>query len=79
MPHKSAVILRATDIARAELPFVQRRDTQSQFSGTWLTGLAGLQRIGVSRGRIPPGGQSFTYHAHLAEEEAVVADEGGED
>jgi uncharacterized cupin superfamily protein len=79
MPHKSAVIVRAADIARAELPFVQRLalpEPRSRFSSTWLTRLTGLQRTGISRGRIPPGGQSFAYHAHLAEEEWVYILEG---
>src|SRR4051794_6749203 len=72
MRHKPAVILRAADIDRAELPFVQRLDPRSKFTGAWLAQLAGLQRIGLSRGRLPArDGQSFTYHAHLAEEEWV--------
>jgi GST-like protein len=76
MQHKFPVILRAADVARAELPFVQRLDERSRFFGTWLTGLAGLKRVGVSRGRIPPGGMAFTYHAHLVEEEWVYILEG---
>jgi GST-like protein len=76
MPHKHPVILRAADIARGELPFVQRLNPESRFSGTWLSRLAGLARVGVSRGRIPPGGQSFAYHAHLAEEEWIYILEG---
>jgi GST-like protein len=76
MPHKSAVIMRAADVERAEVPFTQRLDPESRFSGTWLARLAGLQRIGLSRGRIPPGGKAFTYHAHLVEEEWVYILEG---
>jgi GST-like protein len=68
--------MRAADIARAELPFVQRLNPRSSFAGTWLARLAGLQRTGVSRGRLPPGGESFAYHAHLAEEEWVYILEG---
>ncbi|HEU0036010.1 MAG TPA: cupin domain-containing protein [Kofleriaceae bacterium] len=68
-PHKTAVVLRAAEVARAELPLVQRLDPESRFSASLLARLAGLQRTGVSRGRIPPGGTSYTYHAHLAEEE----------
>ena len=69
MPHKTAVILRAADIDRAEIPLVQRLNPRSRFSDAWLARLAGLERIGLSRGRIPPGGESFAYHAHQAEEE----------
>lgn len=69
MPHKSAVILRAADIDRAEIPLTQRLNPRSRFKDAWLTRLAGLQRVGLSRARIPPGGESFAYHAHQAEEE----------
>ncbi|HEY0478230.1 MAG TPA: cupin domain-containing protein [Kofleriaceae bacterium] len=71
MPHKTAVILRAADLDRAEVPLVQRLNPRSRFRDAWLTRLAGLQRIGLSRARIPPGGESFAYHAHLAEEEWI--------
>ncbi|HET7503866.1 MAG TPA: cupin domain-containing protein [Kofleriaceae bacterium] len=71
MPHKTAVIVRAADLDRAEIPFVQRLNPRSRFSEVWLTKLAGLQRIGLSRARIPPGGESFAYHAHQAEEEWI--------
>ena len=69
MAHKTAVILRAADLDRAEVPLVQRLNPRSKFSDAWLTRLAGLERIGLSRARIPPGGESFAYHAHQAEEE----------
>ncbi|MBX3155637.1 MAG: cupin domain-containing protein [Deltaproteobacteria bacterium] len=69
--HRPAVILRADDVARAELPFAQRLDPKSRFTGTSLARLAGLVRTGVSRARIPPGGQAFTYHAHLGDEEWI--------
>jgi GST-like protein len=71
MPHKTPVILRAADIDRAEVPMVQRLNPRSGFRGAWLTRIAGLERVGLSRARIPPGGESYAYHAHLAEEECV--------
>src|SRR5439155_22714750 len=71
MPHKTAVILRAADIDAAEVALVQRLNPRSRFKGAWLTRLAGLERIGLSRARIPPGGESFAYHAHQAEEEWI--------
>src|SRR5262249_25197858 len=72
MPHKTAVILRAADIDRTEIALEQRLNPRSQFRDAWLAHTAGLHRIGLSRGRIPPGGESFAYHAHHAEEEGVV-------
>jgi GST-like protein len=71
MPYKPAVILRAADLDRAEVPLVQRLNPRSRFFDAWLSQLAGLARIGLSRGRIPPGGESFAYHAHVAEEEWI--------
>jgi GST-like protein len=71
MIHKKAVILRASDIARHELPWVQRLNPRSNFSGAALSRIAGFERVGVSRGRIPPGGEAFAYHAHLREEEWI--------
>jgi GST-like protein len=71
MPHKTAVILRAADIDRAEIAYVQQLNPRSRFRDAWLTQLAGFARIGLSRGRIPPGSESFAYHAHQAEEEWI--------
>ena len=76
MPHKTAVVLRASDIDRAELPLVQRLNPRCRFSDAWLSQLAGLARVGVSRARIPPGGESFAYHAHRVEEEWVFVVSG---
>ena len=71
MPHKTAVILRAADIDRTEIALEQRLNPRARFRDAWLGRLAGFERVGVSRGRIPPGGESFAYHAHHAEEEWV--------
>src|SRR5215468_1375257 len=71
MPHKTAVILRAADIDRTEITLEQRLNPRSRFRDAWLGELAGFERVGLSRGRIPPGGESFAYHAHHAEEEWV--------
>jgi GST-like protein len=71
MPHRFPVILRAADIDRAELALTQRLNPRSRFFGAGLAGPAGLQRTGVSRGRIPAQSESFAYHAHLAEEEWI--------
>jgi hypothetical protein len=66
---QTAVILRAADIDRAEIELEQRLNPRSRFRDAWLAHAAGLSRIGLSRGRIPPGGESFAYHAHHAEQE----------
>jgi GST-like protein len=71
MPHKTAVILRAAELDRMEVPLEQRLNPRSRFLDVWLSRLAGLSRVGLSRARIPPGGESFAYHAHHAEEEWV--------
>ena len=71
MAHKTAVLLRAADIDRSEVALEQRLNPRSRFRDAWLSRLAGLSRIGLSRARIPPGGESFAYHAHHAEEEWV--------
>jgi uncharacterized cupin superfamily protein len=36
---------------------------------TPLSRIVGLQRIGISLGRVPPGKESFVYHSHRREEE----------
>ena len=76
MSHKHAVIARAAEIDRAELALVQRLNPRSRFFDAWLSRLAGLERVGLSRGRLPPGGESFAYHAHLIEEEWVFVVSG---
>jgi GST-like protein len=65
------VILRAADLDRAEVPMTQRLNPRSSFRGAWLSRLAGLTRVGLSRGRIPPGSESYAYHAHSAQEECL--------
>ena len=38
--------------------------------------MAGMQRIGVNRTKIPPGKESFIYHSHQTEEEFVYVISG---
>ncbi len=63
--------MRAADSAGAEGVLQQQLNPRAKFFTTGLARLAGLERTGVSRGRIPPGGEAFAYHAHLREEEWV--------
>lgn len=62
---------KAGEIRERERAFAQRLNPNSSFIGTGLSRLAGMQRAHVSLARIPPGRDSFAYHAHLLEEEWV--------
>lgn len=60
---------KADEIEARGRAFTQRLNPESYFIGTSLSRLAGLQRAQVGIARIPPGKDSFAYHAHLLEEE----------
>ena len=62
---------KAEDIRAREKSFAQTLSPNSLFSGAALSRLAGMQRAHVSLARIPPGKDSFAYHAHLLEEEWI--------
>jgi uncharacterized cupin superfamily protein len=64
-------ILRRDAIKAGENTFSHPWNPQSEITGTHLSGLAGLKRTGVSLVRIPPGKESFAYHAHHREEEWI--------
>lgn len=51
--------------------FTQRLNANSYLQRTGLSRLAGLKRAHVTLGRVPPGKESFAYHAHLLEEEWI--------
>lgn len=76
MVHKKPVIVRAADAAKREGELFQRLNPRAKFFSTGYARLAGLERVGVARGRIPPGGEAFAYHAHLREEEWVYILDG---
>lgn len=67
-PHK---ILRKADIEALETTFNHPWNPKSEIRGTWMGRRAGLQRTGVSLGRLAPGKESFAYHLHHREEEWV--------
>lgn len=48
----------------------------SEITMTMLAQTAGLKRVGVNLGRVPPGKEAFVYHRHYAEEEWVYILEG---
>ncbi len=60
---------KAAEIAERGHAYQQRLNPGSTFVGTGLSRLAGLERARVSLARVPPGKDSFAYHAHLVEEE----------
>ena len=60
---------KAAELAERGHAYEQRFNPDSAFHGTGLSRLAGLQRAHVSLARVPPGKDSFVYHAHLVEEE----------
>ncbi|MDH3919930.1 MAG: cupin domain-containing protein [Rhodospirillales bacterium] len=64
-------ILRREAIKAGENTFSHPWNPQSEITGTHLSGLAGLKRTGVSLVRVPPGKESFAYHAHHREEEWI--------
>ena len=61
----------AAELKTQERATTQRLNPNSHLLRTGLSRLAGLQRAHVSLGRIPPGKDSFAYHAHMIEEEWV--------
>lgn len=65
------VLWKADELRTHERAFAQRLNPDSSFIGTALSRLAGMQRAHVSMARVPPGRDSFAYHAHLLEEEWI--------
>ena len=67
-------------------PFTQRLNPNSCFLRAPLSRLAGMKRAHVAIARLPPGKDSFAYHAHMIEEEwlytlsgrAIALIDGGE-
>lgn len=69
MDRKPARLLRAQEIADHRKWFSQRMNPRSRLAGTPLATLAGFARTGVDVVTLPPGAESFAYHAHSFEEE----------
>jgi uncharacterized cupin superfamily protein len=66
------VLLRAARIAElVEFPFRHPLNPSSEIHLRSLSAVAGLQRMGLHIGRVPPGKESFVYHYHHQEEEFV--------
>ncbi|MBY0565236.1 MAG: cupin domain-containing protein [Hyphomonadaceae bacterium] len=67
---------RAGDIAPTMRPFTQKLNPNSLFRAAALSRLAGMSRAHVSLVRLPPGKDSFAYHAHMLEEEWIYVISG---
>jgi uncharacterized cupin superfamily protein len=68
---KPARVVCADQIQAQTQTFVHPWNPKSEMRAAWLGGAAGLVRTGVNLLRLPPGGESFTYHAHHHEEEWI--------
>lgn len=71
MADKPKVLWRKAEIDGRERPFAQRLNPESLYHGAYMSRLAGMKRAHVNRVRLPPGKDSFAYHAHLLEEEWI--------
>ena len=63
------VLWTAEEIRAKGRPYSQKLNPSSYFIGASLSRRAGMSRAHVSIARIPPGKESFAYHAHQVEEE----------
>lgn len=71
MAESKKALWRASEQQAAFRPFTQKLNPNSLFRAAGLSRLAGMDRAHVSLVRLPPGKDSFAYHAHMLEEEWV--------
>ena len=71
MPREKKCLWKAGEIEAGLRPYTQRLNENSRLLRASLSRRAGMKRAHVSMGRIPPGKDSFAYHAHMLEEEWV--------
>lgn len=64
-------LIKADEVADNAMTFSHPWNPNSELVGSRLSTLVGLVRTGVSRVCIPPGKESFVYHAHYREEEWI--------
>jgi len=64
-------VLYAAEIEKQAASFSHPWNSNSLISGTRMSRLTGLQRVGVSKVMVPAGKESFIYHAHQCEEEWI--------
>ena len=70
MAEKKA-LWRAAEIGPTARPFTQKLNPNSLFRAAALSRLSGMERAHVSVVNLPPGKDSFAYHAHMREEECI--------
>jgi uncharacterized cupin superfamily protein len=85
MAHPTKPLWRAGEIGPIARPYTQKLNPNSLFRAVGLSRLAGMERAHVSLVKLPPGKDSFAYHAHDFEEEWIyiisgraMAEIGGE-
>lgn len=71
MTNKKSFLLKASEIAEKKTTFSHPWNRNSLIIGTQISRLVGLERVGVSLAKIPPGKESFIYHSHHREEEWI--------
>lgn len=71
MPDARKPLWRAGEIAPTLRSFTQKLNPNSLFRAAALSRLAGMSRAHVSLVKLPPGKDSFAYHAHMLEEEWI--------
>ena len=72
MPDEQHSLLKASAINSMDaFEFHHPLNPNSEISLRFLGRAVGLKRIGVTIARVPPGKESFIYHAHQNEEEWV--------
>jgi uncharacterized cupin superfamily protein len=71
MTEKKTFLLRSREIAEQQATFSHPWNPNSSITGTQISRLVGLKKSGVSLAKIPPGKESFIYHAHEREEEWI--------
>lgn len=69
-------LIKADEVADSARGFSHPWNPNSELVGSRLSTLVGLVRTGVSWVRIPPGKESFVYHAHYREEEWIYVISG---
>ena len=77
MAESKKPLWRAREIPAALRPFTQKLNPNSLFRAAGLSRLAGMSRAHVSLVKLPPGKDSFAYHAHMLEEEWIYNISGG--
>jgi uncharacterized cupin superfamily protein len=77
MEPETPYLIRKKELAEVpEIPFHHPLNPNSEIHMRSLGDLAGLQRLGLHLGRVPPGKESFVYHFHHCEEEFVYVISG---